>query len=116
MKKFPFIQTPRAGKERPIGAKLRGIRAELCLLLLSLGLIFVFCLRTGIDDKLEALWTLILVGQLAPYLCTLFMTLGTANYVSTKNDTMMGEDIPTTNPDESLWKRYLPSLKSSKRH
>ena len=100
----------------PIGAKFKEIGTELCLLLLSLGLIFVFCLRTGIDDKLEALWTLILVGQTAPYLCTLFMTLGTVNHVSTKNDTMMAEDMPTTNSEKSLWRRHLPLLKSSKRH
>ena len=116
LKKFPFVQTPRVGRERSIWAKLKEIQAEFCLLLLSLGLIFVFCLRTGIDDKLEALWTLILVGQIAPYLCTLFMKLGTVNHVSTKNETMMGENMPTTSPDESLWKRYLPFLKSSKRH
>ena len=102
LKKVPFIQTPRIARETPIGAKLKDIRAELCLLLLSLALIVIFCLRTGIDDKLEALWTLILVGQVAPYFCTLFMALGTVNHVNTKNDTMMGKTIPATNPDESL--------------
>ena len=115
LKKIPFIQTPRVARGRPVWAKFKEIRAELCLLLLSLGLIFAFCLRTGIDDKLEALWTLILVGQIAPYLCTLFMTLGTVDHVSTKKDAMMEEDITTTTQDESLWRRYLPSLKSSRR-
>ena len=115
LKKIPFIQPPRVARGRPVWAKFKEIRAELCLLLLSLGLIFAFCLRTGIDDKLEALWTLILVGQIAPYLCTLFMTLGTVDHVSTKKDAMMEEDITTTTQDESLWRRYLPSLKSSRR-
>ena len=102
LRNFPFIQTPRVETERPLWAKFKDIGTELCLFLLSLGLMFIFYLRTGIDDKLEALWTLILIGQTAPYFCTVLMTLGTVNHVNTKNDSMMGKKMPTTNPDESL--------------
>ena len=106
-KKIPFIQTPKVETHRSIWTLLQGIRAELFLLSLTLGATILFCLRTGIDDRLEMLWILILMGQSLPYICTLQMALGTASLDGTARLTMIDQKMSQTSGDKSLCKRKL---------
>ena len=106
-KKIPFIRTPKVETHRSSWTLLQGIRSELFLLSLTLGATILFCLRTGIDDRLEMLWILILMGQSLPYICTLQMALGNASLDGTARLTMIDQKMSQTSGDKSLCKRKL---------
>jgi exo-beta-1,3-glucanase (GH17 family)/cellulose synthase/poly-beta-1,6-N-acetylglucosamine synthase-like glycosyltransferase len=106
-KNIPFVRTPKMGTHRSIWVLLRGIRAEMFLLSVTLGATVLFCLRTGLDDRLEMLWTLILLGQSLPYICALQMVLGEAKHHRTTRLTMIDQKMLQTSADKSIWKRKL---------
>jgi len=115
-KKVPFTRTPKVAIHRSIWTLLQEIRSELFLLSLTLGAAVLFCLRTSVDDRMEMLWVLILIGQSLPYICTLRMALGNSNCARTTEFTMIDQQMSETRGDKSLWKRKLRASGSWGRH
>ena len=112
LRKMPFIKTPKISEYQSTWNLFRAVSVELILLFLTLSLSVVFCLRTGINDRLEILWILILILQSLPYMCTLRMGLGVGNFHGTKKLAMSEKRGRQTDTISDIWKRNIRVPKS----
>ena len=73
LKGFPFVRTPKQPMNHSGGERFKKVGSELILLFLTMILSIVFCLRTGINDRLEVLWLFLLIAHSLPSFCALWL-------------------------------------------